>query len=64
MYMIIATTLSSQLKYVLPDIINELQSGFVPNRLITDNVLIELETFHWLQKGRSRGEKFMAMKWI
>lgn len=43
-------------------IIDESQSGFVPDRLITNNVIIAIETFHWLQEGRSMGEKFMAVK--
>lgn len=36
---------------MLPYVIDEAQSGFVPDRIITNNVLIAFETFHWLQKG-------------
>lgn len=47
---------------MLPYIADESLSDFVPDRLITNNVLIVFETFHWLQKGSSQGEKFMAVK--
>lgn len=47
---------------MLSYIIDETQSGFVPNRLITDNAIIVFEAFYWLQKGKSNEEKYMVMK--
>lgn len=61
-YKIVAKALVNRLKLVLPHVIDEAQSGFVPGRLITDNVVVAFEAFHWLQKGRNIVGKFMAVK--
>ena len=39
-YRIIVKTIANKLKYMLHDIISQTQSTFIPNKLITDNVVI------------------------
>lgn len=45
-YKIIAKAIAKKLKNVLNFVIDEEQSGFVPNRFITDNAMITFEVFH------------------
>ncbi|XP_021742857.1 uncharacterized protein LOC110708937 [Chenopodium quinoa] len=45
-----------RLKLILPGVVSENQSAFVPGRLITDNALIALEMFHTM-KNRSKGKR-------
>lgn len=62
MYKIIAKVFVNRLKLVLPTIISQHQSAFVPGRLITDNVLIAFEALHSMST-RMRGKKgFMVVK--
>lgn len=58
LYKIIAKVLSNRLRVLLPEIIAENQSAFVPNRGITDNVLIAFETLYYMKqkKGGEVGE--------
>ncbi|XP_010468796.1 PREDICTED: uncharacterized protein LOC104748915 [Camelina sativa] len=51
-----------RLKRVLPGLISETQSAFVPGRLISDNILIAQEMFHGLRTNPSCKGKFMAIK--
>ncbi|CAA7054921.1 unnamed protein product [Microthlaspi erraticum] len=54
--------LCQRLKVLLPRLISETQSAFVPGRLISDNILIAQEMFHGLRTNKSCKGKFMAVK--
>lgn len=45
-YRILAKVLANRLKKILPGVVSNSQSAFVPRILITDNVLVAFETMH------------------
>ncbi|KAG7572582.1 Reverse transcriptase domain [Arabidopsis suecica] len=61
-YKIIAKLLTKRLQPVLNNIISENQSAFVPQRAISDNVLITHETLHYLKTSKEKKRCFMAVK--
>lgn len=52
-YKIIAKTLANKVKGVLPAIISQQQSALIPERLISDNILVAYEVLHPM-KNRQR----------
>ena len=61
-YKIVAKVLANRLKGVLPKVINDAQSAFVPGRQITDNVLAAFEVMHCINQRRKGKEGLMAIK--
>jgi hypothetical protein len=61
-YKIISKVLANCLKRILPQIISESQSAFVPGRLIIDNILVAFETLHHMHHQRQGKTGSMAIK--
>ena len=54
-YKIVTKTMANRLKTILHTMINSSQSAFIPNRLITDNIIFGYECLHKIR--HSKGKK-------
>lgn len=61
-YTIIAKVLANRLKPILKLVISEFQSAFVPNRLISDNILVSYECVENIMQGKLGKCGKVAMK--
>lgn len=61
-FRIITKTIANRVKTILPNIISDSQSAFIPGRSINDNAMTAFEIFHSMKTKKTGKKGHMAMK--
>lgn len=59
---VITKVLANRLKFLLDAVIFDTQSAFVPERLISDNIMISYEVMHFLERKRYDKDGYLEIK--
>ena len=59
---LVSKVIANRLKLILPNVISDSQSAFVPNQLITDNTTIAFKVLHRLRNKRTGRKGQIAIK--
>lgn len=61
-YRIIVMTIANKLKQILHKVISPMQSAFIFNRLITDNIIVGYKCLHKIRYSRGKRNGLVALK--
>lgn len=61
-YRIVAKTIINKLKYILHQVISPTQSAFIPNMLITNNMIRGYKCLHKIRHNKRKKNGFVALK--
>lgn len=62
LYKLISKVIANRLSLILPHVIFDFQSAFVPERQITDNILVAYEIFYFLRRKTKGKHGYMSFK--
>uniref|UniRef100_A0A803PJ82 Reverse transcriptase domain-containing protein n=1 Tax=Cannabis sativa TaxID=3483 RepID=A0A803PJ82_CANSA len=61
-YKVITKVMANRMKPLMDKIVADMQSAFIPGRLITDNILVSFEILLYLKRKRKGKEGYIALK--